>query len=82
MSLINAGHGALPGQRGEVMSKQPEPLRGEAAWKAAKKEIAARNEAAYARGRRERAVRDAERVTRRREEIRMANTALPRQPQR
>ena len=64
------------------MSKPTEPLRGEAAWKAAKKEIAARNEAAYARGRRERAVRDAARVTRRREEVRAANQSLPTQPPR
>ena len=37
------------------MSKPEEPLRGEAAWRAEKKAIAARNEAAYARGRTERA---------------------------
>ena len=62
------------------MSKPIEPLRGEAAWKAAKKEIAARNEAAYARGRRERDARDTARVSRRREEDRAANKSLPTQP--
>jgi len=64
------------------MSKPTEPLRGDAAWKAAKKEIAERNEAAYARGRRERADRDAARVTRRRQEERAANRSLPTQPAR
>jgi hypothetical protein len=64
------------------MSNPTEPLRGEAAWKAAKKEIADRNEAAYARGRKERAVRDAARVTRRRQEERVANRSLPSQPAR
>jgi hypothetical protein len=50
------------------MTKNTEPLRGEAAWKAAKKDIAERNEAAYARGRRDRAARNAEVAARRREE--------------
>lgn len=62
------------------MSTPTEPLRGEAAWKAAKKEVADRNEAAYARARRERELRDAARVTRRRQEEREANQNLPRQP--
>jgi len=62
------------------MSKTTEPLRGEAAWKAAKKEVAARNDAAYARARRQQAARDAARVTRRREEERVANQSLPKQP--
>lgn len=64
------------------MSKPIEPLRGEAAWRAAKKEIAERNEAAYARGRRERADRDAARVTRRRQQEHAANQSLPSQPAR
>jgi hypothetical protein len=62
------------------MNKPIEPLRGEAAWKATKKDIAARNEAAYARGRRERVARDAARVVRRREEQRELNQNLPTQP--
>jgi len=62
------------------MSKQSEPLRGEAAWKAAKKDVADRNEAAYARGRRERAARDAAWASRRRDEQREANRSLPAQP--
>ena len=64
------------------MSKSTDPLRGEAAWKAQKKEIADRNEAAFARGRRDRAARDAARVTRRVQEEREANRHLPRQPAR
>ena len=40
------------------MSKPTEPLRGDAAWRAAKKDVADRNEAAYARGREERAAED------------------------
>jgi len=61
------------------MSKPTAPLRGEAAWKAAKKEIADRNEQAYARGRRERVARDAARVDRQRKEQREADKSLPRQ---
>jgi hypothetical protein len=64
------------------MSKPVEPLRGEAAWKAAKKGVAERNEAAYARGRRERAARHSAWVGRRIEEEREANRRLPRQPAR
>ena len=60
------------------MKKSTEPLRGDAAWKAAKKTVSERNEEAYARGRRERAARDAARVTRRKEEERQANHDLPR----
>ena len=40
------------------MSKPVEPLRGDAAWKAAKKGVADRNEEAYARGRRDRAAKN------------------------
>jgi hypothetical protein len=61
------------------MAKSTEPLRGEAAWRAAKKEIADRNEQAYARGRRERAVRDARASTRRVDDERRTMTDLPRQ---
>ena len=64
------------------MTKKAEPLRGEDAWRAEKREIAARNEAAYAKARQARTVRDAARVSRRREEEREANRALPRQPAR
>ena len=62
------------------MSKDDTPLRGEAAWKAAKKGVADRNEAAYARGRKERAARDAATASRRRDEQRQSNQNLPRQP--
>jgi hypothetical protein len=58
------------------MSKPSEPLRGEAAFRAAKKEISDRNEAAYARGREERAVRHASWVARRKEEERQTNRDL------
>jgi hypothetical protein len=61
------------------MTKSSEPLRGEAAWKAAKKEIADRNEAAYARGRRRRAASDAALVARRQEEERQETLSLRRQ---
>jgi hypothetical protein len=61
------------------MSKPTAPLRGDAAWKAAKKEISDRNEQAYARGRRERVARDAARVDRQRKEQREADKSLPRQ---
>ena len=41
--------------------KQPtQPLSGDAAWAAAKREVSKRNEAAFARGREQRAARDAE----------------------
>ena len=63
-------------------SKPSEPLRGEAAWKAAKKTVAEHNEAAYARGRRERATRDAAWAARRLEEQRQADRNLPERPAR
>lgn len=59
------------------MSKPVEPLRGEAAWKAAKKDIASRNEQAYARGRKERAARNTAFAARRLEEERRGNQDLP-----
>ena len=60
------------------MSKPVEPLRGEAAWKAAKKGVADRNEQAYARGRQERAARNTAFAARRLEEERQYNRDLPR----
>ena len=60
------------------MSKSDEPLRGEAAWKAAKQGIAARNEEAYARGRKERDARNTAFAARRLEEERRNNRDLPR----
>jgi hypothetical protein len=62
------------------MSKPTEPLRGEAAWKAAKKSVADRNEEAYARGRRDRAARAVAQATRRRDEERESNKSLPKRP--
>jgi hypothetical protein len=62
------------------MSKpDEEPLRGEAAWRAEKKAIAARNEAAYARGRTERAAREGARASRRREQDRRLDAGPPQQ---
>jgi hypothetical protein len=62
------------------MSKPTEPLRGDAAWRAAKKDVADRNEAAYARGREERAARNVAFARRRREEERQTNRDLPEPP--
>ena len=55
-------------------------LRGEAAWKAAKQDVAKRNEAAYARGRKERAAHDAAVRGRRVAAERREFANLPRQP--
>ena len=60
----------------------PEPLRGEAAWRAAKQQIADRNEAAYKRGRQERATREAAAERRRAAAVRKADANLPTQPNR
>ena len=63
------------------MSKdESTPLRGEAAWKAAKQDVAKRNEAAYARARKERTERDND--MRRREAVaeRREFANLPKQP--
>ena len=59
------------------MSKSDEPLRGEAAWKAAKQGVAARNEQAYARGRKLRAERNTAFAARRLEDERRSNRDLP-----
>ena len=56
------------------------PLRGEAAWKAAKQRVADRNEAAYRRGRAERADADARDAERRRDAERKERSELPSQP--
>ena len=60
------------------MSKPVEPLRGEAAWRAAKKDIADRNEQAYARARKERAAKNTAFAIRRLEQERESNRDLPR----
>jgi hypothetical protein len=56
------------------------PLRGDAAWKAAKKAISDRNDAAYARSRKERAEQDAATRARRVAAERRADANLPTQP--
>jgi hypothetical protein len=63
------------------MSQQMnEPLRGEAAFRAAKQRVEKANEAAYARGREERAADAADAATRRRQVERQAMKNLPQQP--
>ena len=62
------------------MPKPLEPLRGEAAFKAAKQDVAERNEKAFARGRKERAARQSAWVARRHTEEREASSHLPHQP--
>jgi hypothetical protein len=63
------------------MSQQEnEPLRGEAAFRAAKQRVEKANEAAYARGREERAADAADAATRRRQTERQSMKDLPRQP--
>jgi hypothetical protein len=59
------------------VAKSTEPLRGEAAFKAAKQEISARNDAAYARGRDERAKRNAEAIRRQVENERLTSHDRP-----
>jgi hypothetical protein len=56
------------------------PLRGEAAWKAAKQRIADRNDAAYARGRKERAAQEAAARARRADADRRSDANLPQPP--
>lgn len=60
--------------------KQDEPLRGEAAFRAAKQRVAERNEAAYARGRAERAASDAAVLSQRRAAEQREAEELPTQP--
>jgi hypothetical protein len=63
------------------MTKQPsEPLRGDAAWKAAKQRVSDNNEAAYARGRKDRMARNAQHAADRRTNERRENATLPKQP--
>jgi hypothetical protein len=63
------------------MSQQPnEPLRGEAAFRAAKERVQKANEAAYARGRKERAADAADAAGRRRTAERQGMENLPKQP--
>jgi hypothetical protein len=63
------------------MSQQSnEPLRGEAAFRAAKERVQKANEAAYARGRTERAAENAAALARRRQIEKAGMKRLPRQP--
>ena len=65
------------------MTKKPDqPLRGDAAWKAAKAEVAQRNDAARARGRKLRAATEAAELERRRGADAREREQLPVQPRR
>jgi hypothetical protein len=63
------------------MSQQPnEPLRGEAAFRAAKERVQKANEAAYARGRRERDEENVAALMRRRDVEKQGMRGTPKQP--
>ena len=57
-----------------------EPLRGDAAWRAAKQKVSDNNDAAYKRGREQRAAQDKDVMTKRREAARREDAQMPRQP--
>ncbi len=63
-----------------MTDKPTEPLRGDAAWRAQRDEIAKRNDAVQARAQRDRAERDAEAAAHRRREERRESENLPEQP--
>jgi hypothetical protein len=60
-----------------MSSKSDEPLRGEAAWRAAKKLVSEHNEAAWARGRKDRANREVQAANRKIEADRRDRMDLP-----
>jgi len=60
----------------------PEPLRGEAAWRAAMKEIASRNDAARAAGARRRAAAEARAAQEAAQMAKREALGLPKQPSR
>jgi hypothetical protein len=62
--------------------KTKEPLRGDAAWRSAKDEVAKHNNAAFARAREQRVVRDQKRAAEDRATERRERDALPQQPKR
>jgi hypothetical protein len=62
------------------MSQADEPLRGEAAFRAAKERVEKANEAAYARGRKERDAENAAAQMRRRDVEKQGMRGLPKQP--
>jgi hypothetical protein len=63
-----------------MTAKDKEPLRGDAAWRAARQAIADRNEAAYARSRKERDERDAAAASRRHVQEKLDSQSTPKQP--
>jgi hypothetical protein len=63
-----------------MSQKTPEPLRGEAAYRAAKERVQKANEAAYARGRAERDAENVAALARRRQIEKAGMERLPRQP--
>jgi hypothetical protein len=62
------------------MTNDETPLRGDAAWNAAKREVAKRNEAAYAKAREDRTMREAAVRAREAAAERREFASLPRQP--
>jgi len=62
------------------MTEPSQPLRGDAAWRAARAEIAKRNEAVHARAKRERTDRDAAAAAKRRLDEQREMETLPVQP--
>lgn len=63
-----------------MTDKQTEPLRGEAAWRAQRAEIAKRNDAVRARAEREKVARNEAAVTERLRKERRERESLPEQP--
>jgi hypothetical protein len=64
-------------KRRDKAPKEVTPLRGEAAWKAARAEVAKKNAAAWEQGRKHRAARNAKATARRVEEERHERANLP-----
>ena len=73
-------HDRPPDEEDSMSKNDATPPRGDAAWIAAKNDVAKRNEAAYARGREERAARDAAVRARQVALERRDLASLPRQP--
>jgi hypothetical protein len=63
-----------------MSNDEPTPLRGDAAWRALKQDVAKRNEAAFARGREQRKARENADLTRRALMERRDRANMPTQP--
>ena len=64
-----------------MTDKDETPLRGDAAWRAAKQRVSDNNDAAYKRGREKREAQHEQENERRRSAARRENAQLPEQPQ-